>query len=89
MANTKSAKKAIRSAAKKKARNDIIREKVRKSRLALLKGIDAKEKPKKLDELLSNFYKQLDKATKTGAKVFSKNKAARLKSQMARKVALA
>jgi ribosomal protein S20 len=89
MANTKSAQKAVRTAANNKKYNDLVRDKVRQARLAITKAISGNEKSKKLDELLSNFYKQVDKASKRGGRVLSKNKAARLKSSMAQKATLA
>lgn len=86
MANTSSAKKAVRSAERKKLINDIVRSKIRDARIAVTKAITAGEKKAKLGELLNSYYKQVDKAAKKSSKVYSKNKAARLKSKMAMKV---
>jgi ribosomal protein S20 len=86
MANTSSAKKAIRSSAKKKLINDNVRTKVREARIAVIKAVAAGEKKAKLSGLLSTFSKQVDKAAKSSSRVYSKNKAARLKSKMAVKV---
>lgn len=86
MANTSSALKAIRSAEKKKARNDVFKAQVKDARRELTKGLTTGAKKTALAGLLTNYYKQVDKAAK-GGKVYSKNKAARLKARMAKAVA--
>lgn len=85
MANTSSAKKAVRNAAKKKDRNDALRTKVRVARRDLVKAIANGVKKADLGKLLTTYYKQVDKAAK-GGRVYSKNKAARLKSSMAKAI---
>jgi small subunit ribosomal protein S20 len=78
----KSAKKALRVAARRKDENDLTRAKVKNAvkglKIALNKG------DKKASELLSDAYKQLDLAAKKN--VLHKNKAARIKSQLSKSV---
>jgi len=84
MANTKSAKKNIRSSARKKAHNDRWEMKYKSARKSLSKAIAAKEKDS-LKEKFVLLQKYLDKASKE--KTIHKNKANRVKSIYARKVA--
>ncbi len=76
----KSAKKALKVEARRKLENDDTRAKVKNAvkglKVATVKG------EKNVTELLSNAYKQLDLAAKKH--VIHKNKAARLKSQLAK-----
>jgi small subunit ribosomal protein S20 len=84
MANIASAKKAIRSSAKKKLVNDRYREKFRSAVKAFNDAVEAGESKKKLEELLQNAYKQIDKSAKKTVNVISENKAARMKSKLAK-----
>jgi len=84
MANTKSAKKNIRSSARKKAHNDRWEMKYKSARKSLSKAISAKEKDS-LKEKFVLLQKYLDKAAKE--KTIHKNKANRVKSIYARKIA--
>jgi small subunit ribosomal protein S20 len=85
MANTKSTKKNVRSAARKRAHNSGWKTKVRDAVKSIKKGIatrsqDASDMIKKLQAL----QKATDKASKE--KVIHKNMANRLKSMYARKI---
>ncbi len=80
MANTSSAKKAIRSSAKKAVNNIEHRKAFRDARKQVTKNIGTAKTP----ELLQSFYKQVDKAAKTNA--ISKNAAARYKSRLTKLV---
>lgn len=80
MANTASAKKAIRSQAKKTVYNLRRKRAFRDVQLEVKKAVDSNDK-KKAEELLPLAYKQIDKAAKTNA--ISKNAAARYKSRLA------
>ena len=85
VANTQSAKKAIRSSARKREHNLLWREKVKtvaKNLRNLLK--DSKADAKVLTENLTTLQKYLDKAVKE--KVIHKNRANRLKSRYAKKI---
>ncbi|MEI8143792.1 MAG: 30S ribosomal protein S20 [Candidatus Berkelbacteria bacterium] len=79
---TSSAKKALRSSIKKHQDNALTKAKVKEStkgvRLAVQKG------DKKVDELLSKTYRELDLAAKKN--VIHKNKASRLKSRLTKLV---
>jgi small subunit ribosomal protein S20 len=79
----KSAKKALKTAARRKIENDVTRAKVKDAvkgiKVAIAKG------DKKSAELLSKAYKELDLAAKKH--VIHKNKAARMKSQLSKAVA--
>lgn len=76
----KSAKKALKVEARRRIENDDTRAKVKNAvkglKVATVKG------DKNVTELLSDAYKQLDLAAKKH--VIHKNKAARLKSQLAK-----
>ena len=79
----KSAKKALRQSAKRKATNLIYTAKIKdltKKALLLFK----QNKPQELAQLLPSLYKALDKSAKVG--VLKKNTAARRKSRFARKL---
>jgi small subunit ribosomal protein S20 len=80
---TKSAKKALRQSKAKRKNNLVKKEKFKVTKKEILKLISLKntdEAKKKLSEL----YKALDKAAKTNT--IHKNKAARLKSRISRKL---
>ncbi len=83
MANTSSAKKAIRSSAKKAVNNIRAKKTYKDARKAVLKAVVSKDK-KAADSLLPVAYKAIDKAAKT--KVIAKNAASRYKSRLATKV---
>ena len=78
----KSAKKALKIAARRKDENDLTRAKVKNAvkglKIAVSKG------DKKASDLLSDAHKQLDLAAKKH--VMHKNKAARIKSQLSKSV---
>ena len=78
MANTKSAKKNIRSSAKKKSHNDMWEGRFKSVKKSLSKAILAKEDNKVISEKYVALQKALDKASKE--KVIHKNKANRVKS---------
>lgn len=87
MANTKAAKKAIRSSARKKQHNLFWKSRVKKATKSLekvLKEEGAKIKKTDLQAQLSNLQSILDKSAKE--KVIHKNKANRLKSRFAKKL---
>ena len=79
MPNTKSAIKAQRSSARKRAFNLVTIGKYKDAVKAVRKAIASKQKPEAL-KFLSNAFKQLDKAAKK--RVIHANKAARLKSRL-------
>ncbi len=83
MANTSSAKKAIRVSAKKHAQNLITKKKMKEARKAVVKAVASNEK-NKVAELISAAYKYIDKAAKK--RVIHENTAARYKSALAAKV---
>lgn len=80
---TSSAKKALRGSIRKNETNALTKAKIKDSvkgfKLAVSKG------EKKTEELLSKAYKELDTAAKKN--VIHKNKASRLKSRLAKKLA--
>lgn len=81
---TKSAKKALRQAKKRKGRNLIWKKKIKTTQ----KEIEKLMTSKKIDEakkLLPKFYKIVDKTVKVN--IIKKNTAARKKSQMAKLIA--
>lgn len=84
MPNLAQAKKALRKAKKAYARNEIIREGVRKLKKVARVAIDAKNKVEASAAAL-NLQATLDKAAKRG--IMHKNKAARLKSRLAKRIA--
>lgn len=77
---TKSAKKAIRGSARKRAVND----RRKKEMKEMIKKIEklVKADKKEAQKILSITYKAIDKATKGG--IIKKNNAARKKSRLAR-----
>ncbi|MFW5702659.1 MAG: 30S ribosomal protein S20 [Candidatus Dojkabacteria bacterium] len=89
MANTSSAKKAVRVQKRRKLVNDQVRSNIRDARRELEKALNSGEKKAKLNQLLDKFYKRVDKAAKKSVGVLSQNKAARLKASWANKVASA
>lgn len=85
MANTLSAKKAIRGSEKKRQHNLFWKRRIKAAAGNLLKLTkDSKADAKLLNENLTVLQKVLDKAVKE--KVIHKNKANRLKSRYAKKV---
>lgn len=78
---TASAKKALRQARTRRERNLIRKEAYKKAVTSFRKLIAAK-KTEEAKKLLPLAFKALDKAAKT--KVIEKNKASRLKSQLAK-----
>jgi small subunit ribosomal protein S20 len=86
MANTMSAKKQIRQSAKKKANNLFWKRKIKSISKTLQETIETKHGNNDiLVKEQSNLQKALDKAAKN--QVIHKNKANRLKSRYARKIA--
>jgi small subunit ribosomal protein S20 len=86
MANTASAKKAIRSSARKREHNLFWKKRIHRAAKELKKSLVAKEKDVGiLNSQLSKVQKLLDKAAKEG--VLHKNKANRLKTRYAKKIA--
>lgn len=83
MPNLAHAKKALRKAKKAFERNEAMREGVRKLRKAARVAVDAKDK-KTAGSAAHDLQVAVDKAAKRG--VMSKNKAARLKSRLAKKL---
>lgn len=85
MPNTSSARKAMRQAVTRKARNvvrkDTYKKAVKDFRKAVAKDVS------EVGDTLKNAFKALDKAAKTG--VIKANKASRLKSRAAKAVAKA
>lgn len=84
MPNTKSAIKAMRSSAKKRVVNLVTIGKYKDAVKAVRKAVTGKKKDEAV-KALQNAYKQLDKALKKH--IIKKNKAARLKSRLAKAIA--
>jgi small subunit ribosomal protein S20 len=82
MANTKSAKKALRSSAKKRAHNLSWKRKVLKSKNSFKEALSKKPKIERVvaENLLKQVKKIADKATSSGA--LHKNKSAKIKSSI-------
>ncbi len=78
---TSSAKKALRQSVRRRERN-IKRKDAYKSAVKIYKKLLAAKNIKEAQAKLAAAYKALDKAAKTGA--IKKNKAARLKSRLAK-----
>ena len=78
---TKSAKKALRQSARRKVRNEVKKEAVRKVISSYRKALST-GKTEEAKRLLSAAYKLLDKAAKTGA--VKPGAAARKKSRLAK-----
>ena len=85
MANTKSAKKNIRSSANKKSHNDMWEHRIKTAKKSLSRAILSKEDKKLVSDKMIVLQKSLDKAVKE--KTIHKNKANRVKSTYARKIA--
>ena len=83
MPNTKSAIKAMRSSAKKRVINLVTINKYKDAVKTVRKAIAGKKKDEAV-AALKNAYKQLDKALKKH--IIKKNKAARLKSRLAKAI---
>ncbi|MCX6780881.1 MAG: 30S ribosomal protein S20 [Candidatus Magasanikbacteria bacterium] len=83
MPNLDQAKKALRKAKKAFIRNEAVREGVRKLKKAARVAVDAKDKVE-ATSAARNLQVALDKAAKRG--IIHKNKAARLKSRLAKKL---
>lgn len=85
MANTSSAKKAVRSSERKRQHNLFWKKKIKDNVKALQKSLGIKEpKVEALNEQLHALQKNVDKAAKE--KVIHKNKANRLKSRYAKRI---
>lgn len=80
MPNHKSAKKRIRQDEVRCLRNKIMKKKVK----TLSKKILLSQEEEKKKELLNKAYSAIDKAAKKN--IYHKNKAARLKSKLAKKI---
>ncbi len=78
-----SAKKALRQSKKREGRNKKRKDTYKKLQKEIL-GFLSEGQKEKAEELMSKFQKAVDKAAKTGA--IHANKAARLKSQLTKKV---
>ena len=78
----KSAKKALRQSKRKNERNNTYRKQIREIKKDLEKNIK-EAKTEIVNGLLVKFYKIADKAAKEN--IIHKNKAARLKSRLAKK----
>lgn len=85
MPNTKSAQKAVRSSKRKNEHNLFWKKKIKDALKNLKKSLDLKENEDVLNSKLTIFQQVLDKAAKE--KVIHKNKANRLKSIYASKIA--
>jgi small subunit ribosomal protein S20 len=81
---TKSAQKAIRKTARRKARNNQQTKKI-KNLLKEVKKLVAAKKSDEAEKLLPQVYKLLDKAAKT--KLMKKNTASRNKSRITKTIA--
>ncbi len=79
----KSAKKALRQSKRKQAKNLVYKTGVKKTKKLIEKKVLAKDKDGAKTDLKA-FYKIVDKAAKKN--VLHKNKAARLKSRLAKKL---
>ncbi len=83
MANTSSAKKAIRVSERKRVNNLRHRREMSEARKAVRKAVANKDK-KTAEMLLPKAYKEIDKAAKR--KIIQKNTAARYKSRLVAKI---
>ncbi len=83
MANTSSAKKAIRVSERKRIINLRVNRKYKEDRKAVMKSIEGKDKAN-AEKLLPAAFKSIDKAVK--GNVIHANTAARYKSQLAKKI---
>lgn len=82
MPRTSSAKKALRAASRKRARNLAYLKQIKQLIKLTRRGLVAGKASKKIE--LAKFNQLVDKAAKVG--VVHKNKAARLKSRLARRL---
>ncbi len=80
MANTKSAKKAIRVSSRKKKVNIVTKKSYREAKADVMKAVSSNE-PQKAKKLLVKAYSEIDTAAKKG--VLHKNTADRYKSRLA------
>lgn len=83
MPHTRGAKKAVRQNEKNRARNRTIKKSVKVHKRACLEAIKEEDFEGAIEEL-AVFYKRVDKAAAKGP--IHRNKAARLKSRMAKKI---
>ena len=83
MAITKSAKKAIRQSAKRKAQNIVYKDKI-KSLVKEARSLVTKKKLTEAKKLLPEIYKAFDKAAKVG--VIKKNNASRHKARLTKMI---
>jgi len=83
MANTKSAKKALRVSARKKKVNIEIKKSFRDAKAKVVKAVSA-NKPAQAKKLLVDAYSEIDTAAKKG--VIHKNTADRYKSRLTTQV---
>lgn len=81
---TKSAKKALRQSKRRQKRN-LAKKEVYKKAIKTYKNLIAEKKLEEAKKQLALVYKTLDKAAKTSA--IKKNKASRLNSRLAKKIA--
>lgn len=84
MANTSSAKKAVRSSERKRIINLRRRRDLRDTSKEVRKAVESKDR-KSIDSLLPSAFKAIDKAAKMN--IIHKNAAARYKSQLAKSAA--
>lgn len=85
MANTKSAKKAIKKITRNTIANKVYKTRMKTTEKKFLNAITETVEKSQLELLLNAYYKRLDLAVKKN--IIHKNKAARKKSQMAKKLA--
>ncbi|MEN3013627.1 MAG: 30S ribosomal protein S20 [Endomicrobiia bacterium] len=78
-----SALKELRKSLKRRARNIILKNRIKETKKLFLKAV-AEKKLEEAKKLLQQFYKAVDKAAKVH--YIHKNKAARLKSNLAKKL---
>jgi len=83
MANTSSAKKAIRVSERKRIINLRVNRQYKEDRKAVMKSVALKDK-ENAEKLLPTAFKSIDKAVK--GNVIHQNTAARYKSQLARMI---
>ena len=83
MANTSSAKKAIRVSKRKRVINLRVNRAYKEDRKAVMKSVTNKDKTN-AEKLLPAAYKSIDKAVK--GNIIHRNTAARYKSQLARMI---
>ena len=85
MANTKSAKKAIKKITRNTIINKFYKTRIKTTEKKFLTAVNESTDQETLNNLLNVYYKRLDLAVKKN--IIHKNKAARKKSQMAKKLA--